>query len=151
MQVLDADGVFDHSLSWQYRSVGALQEWEATYCPLSTNDIAYDSSAQPWLVFETMGRVVQMSFVESTRPSRVGEPFTETRQKNPAVAFNQQGDRLIAWGESLSHSRGGRLNLRIYTAGGVETDLRLAEQVQIANFSFPAAAALPDGNFLVLH
>ena len=151
MQVLDADGVFDHSLSWQYRSVGALQEWEATYCPLSTNDIAYDSSAQPWLVFETMGRVVQMSFVESTRPSRVGEPFTETRQKNPAVAFNQQGDRLIAWGESLSHSRGGRLNLRIYTAGGVETDFRLAEQVQIANFSFPAAAALPDGNFLVLH
>ena len=151
MQVLTAAGMFDHSLSWQYRSVGALQEWEATYCPLSTNDIASDRSAQPWLVFETMGRVVQMSFGESTKPSRVGEPFTETRQKNPAVAFNHQGDRLIAWGESVSHSRGGRLNLRIYTAGGVETDFRLAEQVQIANFSFPAVAALPDGNFLVLH
>ena len=66
----------------------------------------------------------------------MGEPFTETRQKNPAVAFNHQGDRLIAWGESVSHSRGGRLNLRIYTAGGVETDFPLAEQVQIANFSF---------------
>ena len=151
MQVLTAAGMFDHSLSWQYRSVGALQEWEATYCPLSTNDIASDRSAQPWLVFETMGRVVQMSFGESTKPSRVGEPFTETRQKNPAVALNHQGDRLIAWGESVSHSRGGRLNLRIYTAGGVETDFRLAEQVQIANFSFPAAASLPDGNFLVLH
>ena len=151
MQVLTAAGMFDHSLSWQYRSVGALQEWEATYCPLSTNDIAYDRSAQPWLVFETMGRVVQMSFGEPTKLSRVGEPFTETRQKNPAVAFNHQGDRLIAWGESVSHSRGGRLNLRIYTAGGVETDYRLAEQVQIANFSFPAVAALPDGNFLVLH
>ena len=151
MQVLTAAGMFDHSLSWQYRSVGALQEWEATYCPLSTNDIATDRSAQPWLVFETMGRVVQMSFGEPTESSRVGEPFTETRQKNPAVAINHQGDRLIAWGESVSHSRGGRLNLRIYAAGGVETDFPLAEQVQIANFSFPAVAALPDGNFLVLH
>jgi len=151
MQVLTAAGMFDNSLSWQYQPVGALQEWEATYCPLSTNDIANDRSAQPWLVFETMGRVVQMSLGEPTKPSRVGEPFTETRQKNPAVAFNHQGDRLIAWGESVSHSRGGRLNLRIYTADGVETGFRLAEKIQIANFSFPAVAALPDGDFLVLH
>ena len=151
MQVLTVDDVFDGSLSWQYRSVDALQEWQATYCPLSTNDIVGDAAAQPWLVFETTGRVVQMSFGESAQPSWVGEPFIETRQKNPAIAFNRQGDRLIAWGESVSHSRGGRLNLRVFTADGVETDYRLAEQVQIANFSFPAVAALPDGNFLVLH
>ena len=151
MQVLTVAGMFDHSLSWEYRSVDALQEWEASYCPLSTNDIAHDGIARPWLVFETMGRVVQMSFGEAAQPSLVGEPLTETRQKNPAVAFNHQNDRLIAWGESVSHSRGGRLNLRVYTPGGVETDHRLAQQVQIANFSFPAVAALPDGNFLVLH
>ena len=87
MQVLTAAGMFDHSLSWQYRSVGALQEWEATYCPLSTNDIANDSSAQPWLVFETMGRVIQMSFGEPTKPSRVGEPFYRNPAKKPCGRF----------------------------------------------------------------
>jgi hypothetical protein len=151
MQVLTVDDVFDGSLSWRYRSVNALQEWQATYCPLSTNDIVVDGAAQPWLVFETTGRVVQMRFEESAQPSWVGEPLTETRQKNPAIAFNQRGDRLVAWGESVSHSRGGRLNLRVFTADGVETAYRLAEQIQIANFSFPAVAALADGNFLVLH
>ena len=151
MQVLTVAGILDHKLRLQYRAVNALQEWEATFCPLSTNDIAYDGAAQRWLVFETMGRVVQMSLREPSQPSWLGEPFTETRQKNPSVAFNHHGERLTAWGESVSHSRGGRLNLRSFDADGAEMGYRLAEEVQIANFSFPAVAALPDGDFLVLH
>ena len=151
MQVLTVAGILGQTQSWQYRSVDVLQEWDATFCPLSTNDIAFDEAAQPWLVFETMGRIVDMGLREPERASLVGEPFTETRQKNPSVAFNHRGERLIAWGESVSHSRGGRLNMRNFDADGEVTAYRLAEKVQIADFSFPAVAALPDGNFLVLH
>ena len=67
------------------------------------------------------------------------------------LAFNPQGEKLIAWGEAISHSRGGRLNLRLFDAEGRVTGYELEEELHIVDFSFPAAAALPDGDFLVLH
>ena len=80
----------------------------------------------------------------------MGEPFSKTRQKNPAVAFNNNGQRLIAWGEAISHAKGGRLNLRLFDADH-ESDYEFVEAITIPNFSFPAVANLPNGDFLVLY
>ena len=151
MQILTLNGVSADPESGQYQPLQALQQWEASFCPLSTNDIAYSGQDEPWIVFETEGRIVHMRLGMPETIAQAGEPYIETRQKNPAIAFNQSGEKLIAWGEAISHSRGGRLNLRLFDADGEVQTFRIEEEVQIADFSFPAAAALPDGGFLVLH
>lgn len=150
MQLLTVHGIDNAPTGSTYGPVQDLQEWEASFCPLSTNDIAIDQDGQRWLVFETESRIVQMPLPDGD-PALVGEPFIETRQKNPAVAFNAAGQRLVVWGEAISHTRGGRLNMRLFEADGSAADFMFNDAIEIADFSFPAAAALADGSFLVLH
>ncbi|GJM13902.1 MAG: hypothetical protein DHS20C12_23050 [Pseudohongiella sp.] len=135
----------------RYAEISPLQEWELSACPLSTNDITLDSEDNQWLVFETESRIIQLKLGAGEPAVAVGEPFTKTRQKNPAVALNASGDRLIVWGEAISHPRGGRLNMRLFAEDGTEKDAGLLDEITIPEFSFPAAAVLPDGDFLVLY
>ena len=134
-----------------YAELSPLQEWELSACPLSTNDITDDTEGNQWLVFETEGRInhLQLGATEEAMP--VAEPFIKTRQKNPAMAINTEGDRLIVWGEAISHTRGGRLNMHLLTDEGSGEKTEFAEEISIPKFSFPAAVALPSGDFLVLY
>ena len=150
MQLLTVEGVNNAPTGSRYAQTQALQEWEASFCPLSTNDIASDKSGQNWLVFETESRIVQMALPDGEAMS-VADPFIETRQKNPAVAIDEQGLRLIVWGEAISHTRGGRLNMQLYDAAGRVDDFSFSEEIAIGDFSFPAAAAIGAGQFLVLY
>ena len=135
----------------QYAELSKLQEWELSACPLSTNDITVDAKANQWLVFETEGRINQLQLGTGIDAMPVAEPFIKTRQKNPAVAINNQGDRLIVWGEAISQTRGGRLNMHLFADDGSDKNAGFTEEVSIPKFSFPAAAVLPSGDFLVLY
>ncbi|MEZ7831530.1 MAG: hypothetical protein QMC06_08260 [Gammaproteobacteria bacterium] len=135
----------------QYAELSKLQEWELSACPLSTNDITVDAQANQWLVFETEGRINQLQLGTGIDAMPVAEPFIKTRQKNPAVAINNEGDRLIVWGEAISQTRGGRLNMHLFADDGSDKNAGFTEEVSIPKFSFPAAAVLPSGDFLVLY
>lgn len=151
MQLLTLNQVANGITGASYGPVHELQQWEISACPLSTNDIGSDADAARWLVFETQSRIMQLKLAGENEPTAVGEPFTETRQKNPAVAFNAENDRLIVWGEAISHARGGRLNLRLFNEAGQEQGDRFSAEITIPNYSFPAAAGLPGGGFIVLY
>lgn len=151
MQLLKVEGLSGGISGAFYEETAELQKWEASYCPLSTNDITLNKKGQAWLVFETESRIVQKLLLKDSLPELVGEPFKETRQKNPAMAINDSGDRLIVWAEAISHTKGGRLNMRLYDANGEEQSKALEREINLRDFSFPAAAALPNGSFLVLH
>lgn len=151
MQLLTIHGANKELSGASYGALNELQQWEASYCPLSTNDIVRSDGDQRWLVFETESRIIQMNLLNQEDIAKVAEPFTQTRQKNPALAINKEGKRLIVWGEAISHARGGRLNMRVVNQDGSASDFTLEEEIQIQDYSFPAAVALPDGNFLVLH
>ncbi|MFB0988475.1 MAG: hypothetical protein QMC69_04340, partial [Gammaproteobacteria bacterium] len=135
----------------RYAELSKLQEWELSACPLSTNDITADAQANQWLVFETEGRINQLQLGTGIDAMPVAEPFIKTRQKNPAVAINNEGDRLIVWGEAISQTRGGRLNMHLFADDGSDKNAGFTEEVSIPKFSFPAAAVLPSGDFLVLY
>lgn len=151
MQALTVQFTEDRIQSGNYAEVTPLQEWELSACPLSTNDIGVDSDAQQWLVFETEARIVQLKLDAAEQAMLVAEPFIQTRQKNPAIAINALGERLITWGEAISHPRGGRLNMQLFGADGSSMNIQFDEEIEIPQFSFPAAAQLPDGDFLVLY
>ncbi|PCJ19986.1 MAG: hypothetical protein COA96_15960 [SAR86 cluster bacterium] len=151
MQLLSLEFSEGNLVSGAYAEVSPLQEWELSACPLSTNDIALDNDAHQWLVFETQSRIVQIQLVADAIATAVAEPFSRTRQKNPVLAINAQGDRLIVWGEAISHSKGGRLNMKLFSADGTAKDFQFSDDITMQNFTFPAAVTLPDGDFLVLH
>lgn len=156
MQLLTVDGVDNSPTGSHYEAMQPLREWEASFCPLSTNDIAAGGNGdagngdEDWLVFETESRIIQMR-LPAGEPMAVAEPFSETRQKNPAVAVNPRGQRLIVWGEAISHTRGGRLNMSLFDGEGLVTDFRFEEDLAIGDFSFPAVAAIGPNKFLVLY
>lgn len=134
-----------------YDPVHELQQWQISSCPLSTNQIVLDGAGSQWLVFETAARIVQKNLDSGDVPARVAEPTSNTRQKNPVIAVNGAGQRLIVWGEAISHSRGGTLNMRLFDADDTSLDSGFADAIEIPDFSFPAAATLPGGGFLVLY
>ena len=150
MQVLTLENADKGITGASYGPMSDLQQWEASFCPLSTNDIGR-LEEERWLVFETHNRIMKMELTSQNEVSRVGTPFSETRQKNPALAINQAGEKLIVWGEAISHSRGGRLNLSLFNTDGSNADYSLTEDIQIKDYSFPAAVSLPNNDFLVLH
>ena len=151
MQLLTLERAEGESIGSSYGPVGALQEWELSSCPLSTNDIVLDEDSGNWLVFETEYRIIQMELESEAGAMAVADPFVKTRQKNPALAFNGKDQRLIAWGEAISHARGGRLNMRLLDFDGEVEGFSFEEEITIPNYSFPAAASLPNGDFLVLY
>ncbi|MGB0558153.1 MAG: hypothetical protein ACPGKO_00050 [Pseudohongiellaceae bacterium] len=150
MQVLTLKNINQGITGAFYGEMSELQEWEASFCPLSTNDIER-TGEQRWLVFETQNRIMRMELMSQNPVSAVGEPFSETRQKNPALAINHIGEQLIVWGEAISHSRGGRLNLRLLNKDGSNAEYSFTENIMINDYSFPAAASLPNNDFMVLH
>ena len=150
MQVLTLENTNKGITGAYYKEMNELQEWEASFCPLSTNDIER-SGDQRWLVFETHNRIIKMELTSQNQASAVGPPFTETRQKNPALAINQEGEQLVVWGEAISHSRGGRLNMKLFHKDGSNAEHGFTENIMIPDYSFPAAAALTSNDFLVLY
>ena len=150
MQVLTLENTNKGITDAYYKEMNELQEWEASFCPLSTNDIER-SGEQRWLVFETHNRIIKMELTSQNQASAVGPPFTETRQKNPALAINQVGEQLVVWGEAISHSRGGRLNMKLFHKDGSNAEYGFTENIMITDYSFPAAAALTNNDFLVLY
>ncbi len=151
MQLFTLNREGGESTGSNYGPVGVLQEWELSSCPLSTNDIVVDKNSAPWLVFETESRIIQMQIGAEAEASAIAEPFVRTRQKNPALAFNEDNQRLVVWGEAISHAKGGRLNMRLFEADEEIEGFSFEEDITIPNFSFPAAASLPNGDFLVLY
>ena len=150
MQVLTLENTNKGITGAYYKEMNELQEWEASFCPLSTNDIER-SGDQRWLVFETHNRIIKMELTSQNQASAVGPPFTETRQKNPALAINQEEEQLVVWGEAISHSRGGRLNMKLFHKDGSNAEYGFTEKIMITDYSFPAAAALTNNDFLVLY
>ena len=150
MQVLTLENISQGITGAFYGEMSELQEWEASFCPLSTNDIGR-TGEQRWLVFETQNRIMRMELMSQNPAYAVGAPFSETRQKNPALAINQIGEQLIVWGEAISHSRGGRLNLKLLNKDGSNAGYSFTENIMINDYSFPAAASLPNNDFIVLH
>ena len=138
----------NEALRGDYSPLQPLQEWEMSSCPLSTNEFALDTNGEPWVAFETAARIIRLK--ANGTAAAVQEPATQTRQKNPSIAVAANGDVLIAWGEAISHSKGGALRAQLEDANGVIIEWELGTEITLPNFSFPAAAAIGGNDFLLL-
>ena len=133
----------------EYEPMQTMREWTMSACPLSTNDIVRSQGGKSWVAFETKARTIYKLLGAGLEVS-AGEPAKATRQKNPTIAANSRGEKLVAWGEAISHSKGGELQVKLVNYNNEEIEITRLEKTVIPDYSFPAAGSLTSGEFIVL-
>ena len=126
-----------------------IQPWPIAACPVTTTTFARgpDVTRVAW---ETQGQVYFASIEALTDAVSPGGE-ARFRRKNPAIATNQRGETLLAWGDAPGYRAGGTLNWQLFDAEhhplsdpGPATDT-------IPSGSAPAIVTQPDGTFVVLY
>ncbi len=128
-----------------------LDNWKIATCPMSSEAFAegpngvhaaWDNDGEMFFA-----RVNSLSEkVESV--SRV--PGAGGNRKHPALAFNKNGEMIIAWTEGTGWMRGGTLAWQVY-----DKNMQPAESGRrpgaIPVWGVPAVFAEPNGRFTILH
>ena len=125
-----------------------IQPWEVGACPVATTtlDTGPDGVTVAW---ETEG---QVQFADISRLDTVVSPLGEAefRRKNPAVAVNDSGDTLLAWGDGPGWRSGGSLHWQLFDAGGRPRGEEGGAPEPIPASSVATVATRPDGSFVVV-
>ena len=124
-----------------------IDPWEINACPISTTSLA-DGPDGMLVSWETAGQVY-VGDVDALahRASPVG--IAEARRKNPAIAVNDRGERLLVWGDGISWKSGGAFHWQLFDAAGAATADH-GTGPAIPDGSFPAVVTESDGTFLVI-
>lgn len=151
MQVLTANVDATDVVKSAYMPVDDARSWDLAACPVTTNDIVVDYEGENWLVFENQSRIAKVNLADGDVSAYLSEQSSQTREKHPAMAFNREGDQLIAWGEGPGFFSGGVLRWALFNNQGVHIGSSGLEKMEITDRSSPAVLAKPDGNFLILY
>lgn len=142
------DGNGRHMQVMRNGDTETISEWQLDTCPVSSNAITGG-----WLAFETRGRILEWPMSAGAAARVVKDAAGAIRQKHPAIAVNLSGERLIVWGNAPGYIKGGRLDMTLVDNSGNPLPFSLDSPgpAEIPDYSVAAAAALPDGDFLVLY
>ena len=125
-----------------------IQPWKLGACPVSTTTLSQGPTGVK-VAWETEGQVY-FSDVDHLEARVSPSKIAETRRKNPAVAVNDKGDTLLAWGDGPGWRSSGALHWQVFNADGQPTREHAARTETITDASRPAALARADGTFLVI-
>jgi hypothetical protein len=122
--------------------------WKVGACPMSSAAIV-QSGARVFTAWETAGQV-HLGIVKDGKLSRVTPPGESTKRKHPVVACNQRGEILLMWTEGTGWQRGGALAWQLFDDAGKPL-AQSGRRDGLPVWSFGAAYARPDGDFVVLY
>jgi hypothetical protein len=120
-----------------------LDRWEINACPMSSMDIAANT-VETVAAWENAGQI-WWTRIGGTRAAAPGEG---KGRKHPRIAINGSGEVLLVWTEGTGWQKGGSLAWQLYDRGGQPAG-DPAHLPGLPAWSFAAAAALPDGNFVI--
>ena len=127
----------------------SIQPWPVGACPVTTTTFGRgpDNVRVAW---ETEGQVY-FAPVDALE-NRVSPPGSGLfRRKNPAIATNQQGKTIMAWGDGPGLRAGGILNWQVFDVDGRPTGEPGPGTDTIQSGSAPATLAMSDGGFVVIY
>jgi hypothetical protein len=132
-------------------TASSIHPWKIAACPMSSESIA-ESRGKVLAAWETAGRVyfARIDRDAAKKPTPVA-PEGGSNRKHPSIAINAHGEVLLAWAEGTGWQRGGSLCWQLFDKNGKPLgDIKRVEN-GIPVWSFPSAAARPDGSFLIIH
>jgi hypothetical protein len=129
-----------------------VHSWKIATCPMSSMSIA--AGDRVWRAWETDGQVYFNS-VDSADKTPIAPPpgsAEESRhRKHPRIVGSQDGSRvLLVWTEGTAWARGGSLAWQVFESSGRPVDVQYRE-TGVPVWSFAAAAARPDGSFVIFY
>jgi len=137
-----------HNTTGQYQQI-ALDEWEATTCPMSTASI-HPFKDGALLAWERAGQIWWSSVLTGQVARPVAVAGEGTARKHPTISRDDQGQILIAWAEGTGWARGGDLVWKLYDRDQVPISSGRMEGA-IPTWSRSAAVARPGGGFYLIH
>ena len=125
-----------------------IQSWDVGACPVASTTLSAGPNGT-LVAWETEG---QVQFADVDRLDALVSPPGETRfrRKNPAVAVNDRGDTLLAWGDGPGWRSGGSLHWQLFDRGGRPNGEEGSGSEPIPASSVPTAVARPDGSFVIV-
>ncbi len=137
----------DQGRSFQAANVS---KWNIGACVMSAEAFAQmkDVTLAAW---ETEKQIYFGRIVNGTVAQPIGAPGTGENRKYPALAMNARGESLLAWTEGTAWKKAGSLAWQVYDQN-LKTESSSAGHADgLAVWSFPAAYAKPDGNFVIVY
>jgi hypothetical protein len=128
-----------------------VHEWHIAACPMSSMSMTAPG-ARVFAAWETAGQVyfgvVDPAGLGVSSP--VGAPSPTANRKHPRIVANGRGEILLVWTEGTAWMRGGAVAWQIFDSNlrPVGPTGRLAG---VPVWSFAAAAARPDGTFVIFY
>jgi hypothetical protein len=128
-----------------------MDPWAIDACPMSSEAFA-ESAGTLIAAWETQGQVKYARLQPGTAKlaAHVSAPGSPGTRKHPVVAVNKSGELLFAWAEGTGWNRGGALAWQLYDASGRPLE-QGRQEGGIPVWGLAAAAARPDGSFLLVH
>ena len=143
--------LLEWSAPGQAPALTRLHDWELNACPVSTNAVNHGADGSNYTVFETKGQIY-MARLDAVAPAvtAISGGQGQGANKHPALAFNRQGDYLVAWNEGRGTNGGGALRWHLYGNNG---DLLQSgdQDARVPDDSAPAVIALKNEDFLLLY
>jgi hypothetical protein len=157
MQLITTDNIYEYAENHVKARINLISEWFLEACPVSTNYIANNywkkgNDTHSWLAFETSGEIYQYELdSENSEATLVKAAKTKTRQKHPALAISDSGEKLIVWGEAYGFTKGGTLNMQLFDPGNNPLPTEEPVELAIPDNSIAAVAVTNSKSFLVLY
>lgn len=123
-----------------------LDVWKVKACPMSSAALLIATS--PLLAWENAGRITLSRLPFRTEAART---LDLSAARHPALARNAAGQVLVACARGSAWAKAGQLEWRLLDAALQQTLGASTSSPRLPVWSFPAAFALPDGSFVVLH
>lgn len=127
--------------------------WVITTCPMSSEAMAESPGGQVYAAWDTEGKIYFRPLSDPRQDSvrkMFQAPGGADDRQHPALAFNKNGDMLLAWTEGTGWNRGGALAWQLY-----DKNLQPKESGRRAGaipvWGLPAVIAEADGRFTILH
>lgn len=123
--------------------------WPVGACPMSTASIVQRGTVT-WVGWETAGHVYAIGISDEEKSEAPIKIDSAKGSKHPRLISNGQGAVLTIWTEGTGWNKGGALGWQMFDQKGKTTEER-GRADGVAVWSFAAAYAQPDGNFVVLY
>jgi hypothetical protein len=124
-----------------------LDNWKIETCPMSSEAFA-EGPRGVVAAWDNDGQI----FVAPVRNPKLAmqAPGEGGNRKHPSLAFNQNGEMLLAWTEGTGWMRGGALVWQMFDKAGKATESGRRDGA-IPVWGMPAVIADPAGRFIILH
>ncbi|HZJ14932.1 MAG TPA: hypothetical protein VFD27_07780, partial [Chthoniobacteraceae bacterium] len=123
-----------------------LHAWNTSTCPMSSAAMLPLSQGLR-IAWETRGKIFSTKYGSGWVPAPV--EISGENAKHPAMAANGRGETLIAWAVGTGWKRGGSVAWTIIDSAGKASDERGTND-ELATWSFPAAYAEANGDFVIV-